>query len=331
MNNQHKKFIKHAIVFIILSLGLALVIESLIDHDFEELKELNFYLPNDKPVIVYFNDSVGDYTPETDHNKRSVGELLGYYLKKPVVEINHGAYHLGVYEAFSDYIISNKYKPELVIIPINLRSLSMEWDTRPAYQFNNEIKMLKNESPILLSLSYLFKRINRLFSDDKFSMYIEYIYNKEEKWENSPVFFDNMEKGIVKDYIGSFPTNDSAKKSKYIFHYSYPLDNGHRKIANLKTIIKNYKSNNIPMFIYITPINYESGETYVGKNFTDITKKNIKIIKNAGNESGVKIHDLSYSLNQDYLAYPNEITEHLNETGRKFIAEYITREIRQNY
>lgn len=317
MRSHKIKFAKRAIIFIVISFFVALVLESLVRNKFRKKNELDAYLAKDSISIIYFGDSVIKYIAKNDTDERSIGKILSDLIDRDIGVISDGAYHLGVYEAFSEYLCSRKNTIETVIIPINLRSFSVQWE-RPSYEFKKEID-------ILLSLSKgkrtvvndLMIKIRDLFDAKQAD-------NETEKWENLVVFYDYTAIGTVKDYIlKKDPEDFEDIRSQYIFRYLYNLDKNHRKINSLKSLIANYEKCGISVILYITPVNYKLGEKYVGENFSKIVSKNISIIIESVNESNnnVLIENLAFDLEPSYFDHLNAPNEHLNERGRKYVAE----------
>lgn len=315
---QKIKFIKKSIIFIILVIVAALLIESFLTQRYDLFKTLNEALSDQNPKVVFFGDSVIQTVSKTDKDKRSMAEFLEEYSGKDVVTIAHAAYHLGVFEAVSNYICKNDKLPELAIIPINLHSFSPVWDMRPGYQFEYEINIFNNYQPVI-KVKYLYDRIIKLLEGGQESSTFE--------WVEEPVYYNGQQMGIIRDYE-NISTSTESLTSRFILDYLYNLDGDHRKIMSLKNLIKNYQNCDVPIFVYLTPINYESGEKYVGENFNKIVKNNLNVFKEIEQIYNIKIHDLTFKLNKTYFDEPNAPDEHLNEKGRKYVASYISKEIK---
>ena len=89
--------------------------------------------------ILYFGDS----TLWHPSGSQTTAQMLQEYLQdRTIGELSHAAYNLDLYQHYIarlvDYSKTSGYRPELVIIPINMRSFSPEWDQRPTYQFTQE-------------------------------------------------------------------------------------------------------------------------------------------------------------------------------------------------
>ena len=94
---------------------------------------------SDKVDIVY----LGDSTLSFPLGEVTTGEILQEMLPAhDIGEISHPAYNLDVYLHYIRHIIRSSHRPHVVILPINMRSFSPEWDMRPGYQFEQVKKTL---------------------------------------------------------------------------------------------------------------------------------------------------------------------------------------------
>lgn len=315
-------FLKAAAFFLVVFLLSVFIEAYLDDSNFPQFNELSESLGNNTEII-YFGDSTMRWTGLNDTDKRPIGDMLRDILGNVSVSvISNNAYHLGIYEEFSKYICSSEIRPKLVIFPINLRSFSPEWDTRPQYQFNDQIEQIKsNNNPFL----NLWKRFSRVFGGEKEG-------DDEIAWKNQIVYFNTTPAGKVIDYNFQMtekdPDIEEKIKKKFIYHYLYNLDFSHRKIASLNNTIKNYKNCGIKLLIYITPIDYQAGLKYIGPAFTGITKHNIEIVLATGNQNGQEIKNLAVDLGSEFFTYALNPSEHLDQSGRRHISEVLAKEIK---
>jgi len=270
---------------------------------FYNLQLLNKYL--ERPVdVLIFSDSTDWYTADNDKDKRSISRMLKDLLPhKNVKNISHAAYHLDIYRAFCQYLVKNKNPPELIIIPLNLRSFSPQWDMEPYYQFEKE-KIILDRGVLsafykpLRILKVKFNKINR------------------EAYLKLPVFKGDEKIGEIRDMKGL--------KDQFIIKYMYPLSLEHRKIKSLLKIAGLLSSHQIDALFYITPVDYQAGEEYLPGEFIKRVTRNTGIIKDllAQEHMSKQLLDLSLDLGSDCFAWkkpsPNE---HLNQKGRKYVAE----------
>jgi len=103
-----------------------------------EIVRLDAYLDS-RTNIIY----LGDSTLSLPAGQVTTGEILQEMLPDcSVGEIAHPAYNLDLYLHYVRYIVRSAHPPDIVIVPINMRSFSPEWDKRPGYQFEEEKKAL---------------------------------------------------------------------------------------------------------------------------------------------------------------------------------------------
>ena len=98
----------------------------------------------DKPEVIIFGDSVMTVSDPKDIDKRPTDLMLQEKIPNLNVEsIDYLAYNPDIYLEYIKYITNNKFKPKAVIIAINLRSFSPDWDQNPGYQFEQEKLILR--------------------------------------------------------------------------------------------------------------------------------------------------------------------------------------------
>ena len=97
-----------------------------------------------KTDIIYFGDSTIYTLGVGDKDKRTTSEMVEEITPcYSLGSITHAAYQMDIYLEFCRYITRQKQHPSFIIIPINMRSFSPEWDRRPQYQFEMEKIILR--------------------------------------------------------------------------------------------------------------------------------------------------------------------------------------------
>lgn len=281
------------------------------------------------PEILYLGDSVVERISWTDKDKRTLERMVTGYLvgRNRLLCISHSAYHLKVYYYLLQILKFTRQKPELVILPINMRSFSPQWDLSPAWQFIEEINILKKYIEIPGQKIPALKKTSDSF-----------ILSEAEKMKEVKYPFTSLDRiGQFHDLIMSNPSTESEKsyrkKQIYIFHYLHPLTPAHHKLLFLRRIMGLLRELNIGVLVYITPINYQGGERYVGDEFVKLVRANVGVLRDsiaAFIENGaVRLLDLGEALSSDYFFHADEATEHLNQQGRAKLAKTIANEILQ--
>jgi hypothetical protein len=280
------------------------------DTNFENIQRLNTYMT--RPLdVLYFGDSTVWYCPETDTDKRSIDRMLRSMIPHLKLGcITNAAYQADVYAAYCQYIVSQekKHKPRLIVIPINMRSFSPQWDRKPQYQFEKKKIILSG------GLKHAFYRPLRIF---------KYKFNTitDEQYWDIPVFKGRQQIGTIKQMRGN--------KEQLILRYMYPLTVEHRKVKSLIKIAQLLFSHKIKAVFYITPLDYETGENYLPGEFKQQVQQNVRLIQSILKENHQQLLDLSMDLSENHFAWKAKAApnEHLNQDGRKYVARQLARQI----
>ena len=279
-------------------------------NKFPELNQVKKDLSK-KTHVLMFGSSFNHWNSKNDTDRRSVSEMIGSKIDLKTDGISHAAYGADIFLEFCKYIIKQENKPKIIIIEINLRSFSAEWDMRPETQFVKERVLLSG-----------FPYVNLKFHNitpNTFSKQPVYKYDKIVGTIND--FTPNFE------YQKKFDTLTETKKG-FIMHYMYELDKNHRKLKSLKEISEVLVRNNIIPIFFVAPIDYKRGELLFGKEFTKNIKKNVSIIKSIFNEN-ITVLDYSYSLETKDFDYVIRPYEHLKQYGKLLIASSIANKIKE--
>lgn len=279
------------------------------------------------PEILYLGDSVLERISWNDRDKRTLDRVVAGRLagRKRLLCISHSAYHLKVYYHLLQILKCTPQKPELVILPINMRSFSPQWDLNPAWQFDEEIDVLKK---------YIQAPGSKIPALGKPADSVP-LTEAEKTMEVKYPFTELSHLGEFHDLIKSSPSSEDEKcyrkKQIYIFHYLHPLLPTNPKALFLTRITELLRELSIDLLVYVTPINYQGGARYVGDGFVDLIHANIDVVRDFlapfSGQSAVRFLDLSEALSSQYFFHMDEATEHLNQHGRAQLAETIANEV----
>ena len=260
--------------------------------------------------ILYFGDSVLVSASKTDSDTRSIPAYLSEALGRKVTMVNHSAYHIGVYLQYVKYLVRHNLHPSLIILPVNMRSFSPEWDTRPSYQFEKDYFILRHGAKSLPAINPL--TVLNFFAD-----------SSNQDWLKMPVYDVEHVCGKVNDFQGGpySEFSDKNMRNKIIFQYRYKLNESHRKVRDLAEIANLCRLNKIRLICYVTPIDILSCEQFYPKT-SEIIRDNVNVIVALLGKKNIPVLDLSARVmpeDFDWKAniYPNE---HLREKGRKYVA-----------
>jgi len=302
-----KKFVRNGLLFCII--GIVILYPSTYMFSFSELKILKRALKSDKDVIM-FGSSVNDSYAPTDTDMRTIAEMLDSFMgEQSVIGISHGAYQADIYLEYVRYIINSGKKP-IIIIPINLRYFSPEWDLRPGYQFEKE-RYILNGLPYFGN--YKYREIT------------------ESEFENTTVYNGSESVGKVKDFLDvSRKESDKLSEARkgFVFHYMQPLKANHRKLKSLSKICEIGIKNNLKIVMYITPIDYKYAEQLQIEGFRHQQCDNVSTIKSVLASCEIQLIDLSMALDSSYFFYNIRPNEHLNMRGRREVVKALKSAVR---
>lgn len=275
--------------------------------------------------ILFLGDSVVERISWHDTDKRTLGQMTADALsnRNHMLCIAHAAYHFRIYYYLLNILRSTRNKPELVILPINMRCFSPQWDLNPSWQFEEEIRYLK-AYPETRKVPAIRHNADALtFSDT------------ERNQELDLPFTDLKRIGQFLDLIKNIPSDPEGmfqrRKQIYIFHYLNPLQRDHRRLAYLGKILDLMNELNIRTILYITPMNYEGGRKHVGDGFMKIIRSNAAIIQGHIlpwlGKGQIGFMDFQELLTPENFFHIDELTEHLNQFGRMKLAQALVCEI----
>ncbi len=283
-------------------------------HRTEPLKKFEQCLET-QPSVIYFCDSCNAWVDAEDSDRRAISELLADRLVgKSVGRIDGGAYHLELYEAFVDLLIARGEHPDLLIMPINLRSFSTEWNARPSYAFDAARQQIRQaDNRFALALKPLLKTL-QWDKDTTQSL---------AAFKRTPVFDGEQWVGTVDDFENEQfddPSDERVRK-KFIYHYMYTLEPEHRKLVALRNIANKATAAKLKVLFYVTPIDCETGNRCLGDRFAKHIQQNVNVLRSQLAGTTAAFIDCSAALDANafsWIQYPNE---HLNELGRTFVAD----------
>jgi hypothetical protein len=237
--------------------------------------------------------------------------------------ISHSAYHLGVFSSLLSVLEQTRHRPKVVMFPINLRSFSPQWHLNPQWQFNEEIAAIdRYRRGPSRGIPRVRERIVPRSEWDVFDA-TEVDYPATEL----------RRIGQFREVIASFPKDEVAVNARrreiLIFHYMHRLANDHPRLAILNSILERLAQLGCAVVCYVTPLNHVAGTRYVGASFLDEVRSNVELVSRVvrrHESSTSRFLDFSQLLDCKYFFSPHDAAEHLNEQGRRRLAERLVGE-----
>lgn len=271
--------------------------------------------------ILYLGDSTLWHPVGTQTTAAMVQERLP---ARRVSELSHAAYGMDIYQSYISYMLRQDVRPALVIIPINMRSFSPEWDQRPGYQFTREKRILAMGIPLTRLVGRplgLFGGYAPAITQDEFLHSTVYAGSEPigevQEFEGS-VGASPLEEGGGEQFVYYQEVPDDADFQRLLtYYYMEQISPEHRKLQAMLDIAQALRAAQIEVIFYVTPVNVELGDVYVGENFRQQFAANVAVVKAALAAHEVELLDLSF----DLAAYFFSDTEHLRQPGKRYIAE----------
>lgn len=297
------------------------------EEPYSELLKLHYLydIGNNFPKLLFLGDSVVERIARNEDDNKTLGSLLKNQLKNKIQTeyISHSAYNSEIFLYMIMSLIKMRNMPQYIIMPVNMRSFSPQWHFNPVWKLDKEkevfLKYIKNTDKRILKIrkSAVCEQSYLDFDSTK----VHFPYSKCKTI------------GEFRKIINSKTQNKKEfifrKKHLFIFHYMYDLEINHPKVIFFREIINLTNMLGIKLFLYVTPINFEAGNKYVGKTFKMKLEENVKTLKNAlGNGIGnFNFSDYSALLGPEYFFNIDESTEHLNESGRRKLSDELAQKI----
>jgi pimeloyl-ACP methyl ester carboxylesterase len=275
--------------------------------------------------LVYLGDStlmlpVGEVT---------TGEILQELLPdRRVGQVAHPAYGFELFYDYAAHMERHGASPQTLVLPVNLRSFSPAWDMRPAYQFAKERRILAMGLP----LARLLLRPLEAFGFFQPSI-------SQQAFLDAPVYDGDVLVGQVRDFetLADDEILEEEAENTYrevkledeetaqavlTYHYMLNLEPDHRKLDAMVAVAELAAGRGVNVIFYLSPINVEQGERFLGSKFTERFADNIGVVQSrldAAALDRVMLLNLAF----DLPAYDFTDMEHLTETGKEYVAEQI--------
>lgn len=263
--------------------------------------------------VIYFGDStLYRGHPEEGANptlpKRVADALPGFALGA----IAHDAYHPVLYASFCRYFAKKPKRPKLVIVALQLRAFSVERDRRPEYQFERERLFLRYGNSLLRAF------FTPLATWGVFDL--EPI--SQEDYENTPVSDGDDLLGTVKDLSPppEVGLNEQTVGPFITLCYMYRLTPDHRQLRALVDTAKVCEDAGMAVLFYVSPVDYELGNTLYGDSFGQRIRENVAVIAASLEGRNAVFLDLAMSLERSAFVLDSFPDGYLREEGKQFVA-----------
>lgn len=136
--------------------------------------------------------------------------------------------------------------------------------------------------------------------------------------------------GDFERYRDMKPRNEDEEFARYrhlfIYFHLFELTEENRRLILMKRAAQKALSMKMKVLMYITPVNYQAGERFVGRDFIPLFLKNVTTARDYlsnENRGDIVFHDFSRLFDSRFFNHMNDPTEHLNQEGRAHLSKLI--------
>jgi hypothetical protein len=243
--------------------------------------------------------------------------------------VSWSAFRPDVYLSLCRVLAITRSRPRLLILPVNLRCFSPQWDRNPEFDFAREIAAIET-----------FRRhpehgVPRLTPTKD----LPRSYWKWREFRRTPVRYPVPAPERVAGFleaIASRPADARTAEARwrqiFVFHYLHPVAEEHRQLRFLEETLRQLGELRVPVLAYLTPVNHEAGVRLLGDAFVSqvsatvatVLRRMADVAAAVGALPGAPrptVADWGFLLGEDCFFHRNEPTEHLNERGRRRLAD----------
>lgn len=272
--------------------------------------------------VLFFGDSVNFCFAPQDEDKGSIASFVGILVPEVNLSVFDGrAFHLGVFNAYCRFLAKQAVRPDVILVPVNLRSFSTHWIEQPGWQFKDLQRYLRRNDAWLR----LLMRPGRAF---------QLLKDSDKTWPefmSEPVYNGKIEVGVVSNYLGSQYDEPDREKTirKIEFYYMQQVVAENSRLHDLDSLASWGEAQSAPIVFYVSPVDWQACDGILGEEFSLQIRRNVQQIKECLQTHGYPVLDLSEALLSDSFYYRSPYPdEHLNEKGRREVARRLAMALR---
>jgi hypothetical protein len=284
-----------------------------------------------EPVdVLFLGDSVVAAVGECDVGDRGLDGWLEDLTTHSLLSVSEGAFAPLMYRDLLDVVSERRFKPRLLLFPINLRSFSDDWYNEPGYQF--ELERLRARvrfgSFSLADLAEFLKlRYSSSIEERKNDRLLEHVVAGDRD-------LGTREAVLARARIPAEPALecDPAMEERYreelgirfTLNYMGSVEPDHPWFQDLLATVAKARRSGIEVLTYVTPINVEDGARLVGPALVERVRANTEVIIQVLRDHDIPYLDLSRSLARERFIDRRCACEHVDDHGRRFIADELS-------
>ena len=210
-------------------------------------------------------------------------------------------------------MITRGFRPKVAIVHVNMRSFSIGWYKNPDWQFKT-LRLTLDHDHLLFRAFFTPLGILGAFNLNPIS---------QAEFRGMAVWDGDALAGSVRQFEArDREDHEHAMGNNLVYKYMYRLTPDHELVRAAASIAREGQRHGVRVLFCVTPIDVETGRKYLGERMVERLRQNIAVIKNAVEPEGAGVLDLSESAPSQWFDWRKDNTpnEHLNETGKRFVA-----------
>lgn len=265
--------------------------------------------------VLYLGDSTLYRGDPSEEDQRTLPEMLQDDLpEKRIASIYHDAYNIDLFEYFVRCALRDESRPEVIVIPINMRNFSVERVKRPEYQFVREKLFLENTGPLFRAL---FRPLAVFKAFDLKPVHLEEYLQI--------VNYDRDNELGTFAHFRSIPFDEGLPLHVRAC-YRYQLTPEHPHVQALDRIATLCAENDVRLVVYATPTDYERGEGIIGPDFSEGIRENLEVIRGVLNEHDVPLIEKTFDYGQEHFATDYYPDAYIRSQAKREVAAAIAAE-----
>lgn len=318
---------RYLLLFVLSALAAALPTfycygPSLADPQFDEMMTRVHREP--VPILMLGDSSVG-ITFDSDTERLGIDAFIARDLGEPILAVTFPAFSTLIYQHYLDHLASAPNKPKVVIFPINLRTWSPAWGDRPAYQFASRTGYVDRRRGVLNLAAFAAVLNEQSLNDTWNEQKVVTVAGETLGTNRELTVGPGRDRSCGPVRPGSVVCRTLAQW--FWWHYGSVASHAAAIDRSLSETISKARSAGIELVIYLTPVNVEGAKAIDGRLASAIEERAAAVRRLIARE-GETVLDLHDAMPSERFHDWGCVCEHLDEIGRKFVAEQVAAAVR---
>ncbi|MBF5093541.1 hypothetical protein F1643_02605 [Azospirillum sp. INR13] len=312
----------------------------IVDHD--RLRQaLRRAEPAAPRPFLFLGDSTYERLGSADDDRRSLGRMILDRFdaedggRAPVRIISYGAYNLRLFRHVLEAAEQAGWRPRTVTFVVSLRSFGPIWMGTPEWQWDGHARWLAafaaGRDPMAVGDGDAGAETD--LPSDLPARQAAFLASGLDTLGPIP--------GVVSKTVADFQAllEDKSEEARvrrltevFAVYHGFAIADGHPLLAELRRAADAAARLGAEVHGYIPPVNLEAGTRYLGEGLRRQVRANVAAVRTALGSGldtgGFRLHDCSEMFPAALFLRPEQPTEHLNDHGRRKLAELLVHAVR---